>query len=388
MKILYHHRIASKDGQYVHVEEIINALRSLGHEVIVVAPQVSEKAKFGSDGGWVSKLRANLPGAVSELLEFIYSFNVFFKLCSAIIKHRPDGIYERCNLYLPSGIWAKKLFGLKLILEVNSPIYEERKKYGGIALDKLAKWSEYYVWRNADHVLPVTRVLSKYLLAQGVAEENITVVHNGIDRKRFFPGGSSRREERFKNKLTIGFVGFCREWHKLDEVMTLIAKENNRDLMLLVVGDGPVSEPLKNQAQALDLEDNFHISGLVSRDKMPHWLDQIDIAIQPAGTPWCSPLKLIEYLGTGKAIVAPDSNNIRELLTDGKNALLFNEQHPKEMVSNIQRIINDKELRQTLENNAAETIDELGLTWLQNARLIGNLFSANNPSEELSHEER
>ena len=27
MKILYHHRIASKDGQYVHIEEIIKAMK-------------------------------------------------------------------------------------------------------------------------------------------------------------------------------------------------------------------------------------------------------------------------------------------------------------------------------------------------------------------------
>jgi len=37
MKILYHHRTASKDGQAVHIEEMIDAMRSLGHEVRVVA---------------------------------------------------------------------------------------------------------------------------------------------------------------------------------------------------------------------------------------------------------------------------------------------------------------------------------------------------------------
>ena len=38
MRILYHHRTASKDGQAVHIEEMIEALRSLGHEVRIVAP--------------------------------------------------------------------------------------------------------------------------------------------------------------------------------------------------------------------------------------------------------------------------------------------------------------------------------------------------------------
>ena len=43
MKILYHHRIASKDGQYVHVEELVKALRGIGHEVVMVGPRVAEE---------------------------------------------------------------------------------------------------------------------------------------------------------------------------------------------------------------------------------------------------------------------------------------------------------------------------------------------------------
>ena len=44
MKILYHHRIASKDGQAVYIEEMIEAMRSLGHEVRVVAPTIGAQA--------------------------------------------------------------------------------------------------------------------------------------------------------------------------------------------------------------------------------------------------------------------------------------------------------------------------------------------------------
>ena len=41
MKILYHHRTRSKDGQFVHIEEMIEALRGLGHEGIVAAPMLA-----------------------------------------------------------------------------------------------------------------------------------------------------------------------------------------------------------------------------------------------------------------------------------------------------------------------------------------------------------
>ncbi|WP_165314157.1 glycosyltransferase family 4 protein [Vibrio ziniensis] len=377
MKILYHHRIASKDGQYVHVEEIIKALRKQGHDVIVVSPQLVEQSDFGSDGGWVSKLRQNVPQIISESLEFSYSIWVFCKLCYAIMKHRPDCIYERYNLFLPSGIWAKKIFQLKLLLEVNSPLYDERKKYGGIALNRIAKWSEYYAWRNADHVLPVTRVLASYIIKAGVPDSRITVLPNGIDPSLFYPSDEPNRDKEFHDKLVIGFVGFCREWHRLDQVLKLIASEENPNLMLLIVGDGPVIEQLQELARSLQLQERFHITGLVDRQNMPHWLNQIDIAIQPAVTPWASPLKLIEYLAKGKAIVAPNNPNIRELLSDDVNALLFEPENAESMIQKIREIIEDKSLRMRLQTQAHNTIKEQNLTWNHNAMRIERIFQEN-----------
>jgi hypothetical protein len=39
MRILYSHRIQSRDGQSVHVDEMVRALREAGHEVMVVGPR-------------------------------------------------------------------------------------------------------------------------------------------------------------------------------------------------------------------------------------------------------------------------------------------------------------------------------------------------------------
>jgi len=68
MRILYHHRIRSKDGQYVHIEEMIEALRALGHEVIVVGPAAIQEEDFGAEAALISTLKRSLPGAVYELM--------------------------------------------------------------------------------------------------------------------------------------------------------------------------------------------------------------------------------------------------------------------------------------------------------------------------------
>ncbi|MGF1723865.1 glycosyltransferase family 4 protein [Photobacterium nomapromontoriensis] len=388
MKILYHHRVASRDGQYVHIEAIINALKAQGHEIIVVAPEISKQPEFGDNGGWVSTLRRCLPGAITELMEFGYSFYDFILLCRAIKKHRPDVIYERYNLFLPSGIWVKMLYDLPLILEVNSPLYQERHDYTGIHFPMLARWSEYYTWRNADHVLPVSHVLAGYIYDAGVNIEQVTIIPNGIDTGHFNPHQDTKRMVQFQDKIVVGFVGFCREWHRLDAVMARIANLNNPNIHLLIIGDGPVLDDLRATAKLLHIEAQTHITGLIPRDQMPNWLAQIDIALQPAVTPWCSPLKLIEYLASGKAIVAPDAPNVKELISDNHNALLFKNGDMDSMLNTIERLIHNEALREQLQHAASETIHEKQLTWESNGLKIIQLFEQINGDKQLTVEQR
>lgn len=377
MKILYHHRIASKDGQYVHIEEIIKSLKSLGHEIILVAPRMGEDQDFGGDGGLVSKLKERLPKAVYEIIEFCYSFWAFIKLSVAIIKHKPAFIYERYNLLNPSGIWAKKLFKLPLLLEINSPLLEERSKYDGMSLKRLARWSQDYTWKNADIVLPVTDVLADYPRAVGVAESKINVIANGINTAAFIDTvHNSPLNVDTEDKTVIGFIGFCREWHGLDKIVDLLAVEGNENLFFLLIGDGPVIASLKAQAKNLNVADRMYVTGLVERVDMPKWLVPIDIALQPAVVDYASPLKMLEYMATGKAIIAPRQANIEELLQHNVNAWLFEPDSKDAFMLGLNALVKDDGLRERLSAAAKQSVLDRELTWDGNARQIITIFEA------------
>lgn len=374
MKILYHHRIASKDGQYVHVEEIINSLKKLGHDIILVAPDVAEASEFGSDGGWVDKLKEQLPKALYELLEFGYSFWVFLKLLAKVMLEKPDFIYERYNLFLPAGIWVSKLTGVKLLLEVNAPLYQERQKHNGIALTRLANWSQSYCWLNANKVLPVTDVLANYVREVGVSENKIEVIHNGINVESFYADvGLPQLPFDPVDKLVIGFVGFCRDWHGLDRVLDVMSEHDNENIIFLVVGDGPVIPQLQHQAEKLGLSEQFFVTGVVNRQEMPKWLNAFEIALQPDVVPYASPLKMIEYLAKGKAIIAPNTANIKELLDDERTALLFDASKENAFKEQLLYLCNNSERRIALGIEAENTIKEKGLTWDNNAVRICNI---------------
>jgi glycosyltransferase involved in cell wall biosynthesis len=376
MKILYHHRIASKDGQNVHVEEIVNALRSLGHEVRVVAPAQSESQEFGASVGWVSRLKAALPKALYEILEMGYSVLAYVRLAQAIREFRPDAIYERYNLFLFAGIWAKRRFDLPFILEVNAPSAEERSEHDGLVLKRIALWAQGLVWRSADFVLPVTQVLADMVAAAGVKREKLDVIANGINEEHFHRAPDQQEAKKrlgLQNKVVLGFTGFVRDWHGLDRVIRWMAGAED-NVQLLVVGDGPARGDLEKLADELGVRARTTFTGLAQRGAIPDLVAAFDIALQPAVVPYASPLKLFEYLALGCAVLAPREPNLLEVLTDRDNALLFDAATLGSFEDALERLCGDEELRCRLGQGARRSIVERGFTWRRNAERIVGLF--------------
>lgn len=379
MRILYHHRTRSKDGQYVHIEEMINALRSLGHEVIIVAPPSAETESFGSDAGAVAMLKRYLPKWFYEIMELGYALVAYRRLAQAVKQHRPDVLYERYNLFLPAGIWLKRKYKLPMLLEINAPILEERAKYDGLSLRRLARWSQAYAWRHADMVLPVTKVLGDMVQAYGVPAERIVVIPNGINGDRFDGNVdvlAAKQALGLEGQLVLGFTGFVRDWHGLDKVIDLIANDPPEALRtLLVVGDGPARAGLEQQAARLGVARRVHFTGIVERDNVAAYVAAFDIALQPAVVAYASPLKLFEYLALGKAVVAPDQPNIKEILQHEYNAILFDATDSNELALAVSRLCDDAELRSNIAINARASIIGQQLTWRENAIKVCKLFS-------------
>lgn len=377
MKILYHHRVASKDGQYVHIEEIVTSLRKLGHEVYVLEPKSVSEEQFGSDGGLVTWMKKHIPGFIYEILEFSYSIYDFFRLYRAYREFRPDGLYERYNLYFVSGVWLKKLTGIPFLLEVNAPLFQERSKYNSISQKSFAKWSENYVWLNADYVLPVTEVLAGYLKKDGVQNSRIEVIPNGVNQHRF---ANIPDKDEFKNQLglqgktVLGFTGFARKWHGLDRVVEYIASCEDINLHFLIVGDGPAIDDLKKSAQDMGVEDKLTVTGIVDRVNIAKYVSVYDIALQPDVVDYASPLKLFEYLELGIAVIAPDKDNICEILTDDESALLFDTEKDEAFIQNLKELCTDEGKRKKIAQGGQRLIVGKKLTWDCNAEKIVSLF--------------
>lgn len=375
MRILYHHRIASKDGQITHIEEMVHALRAQGHEVEIVGPDVHTRdTGQGGSAGWVGRLKAVLPAALYELAEAGYSLVAYRRLMAAVRRFRPDVVYERYALYQPAGVWASRRTGVPLLLEVNAPYAIGRRKYHGLKLGWLADAFERYTFRGADRVFPVTRVLGNMLVGMGVQPDRVRVIPNGINPEDFatLPGAEAAKAcHGLAGRTVIGFIGFVREWDQLDRIVAWLGRRPADDpAALMVVGDGPVRAELEAQAKSLGIAHKLVFTGVLPRSQVPAAAMAFDVALQTALVPYASPLCLFEYMAMGKAILAPDQPNHHEVLVKDVDCVMYDPADPAGVERRLDRMLADPEGCRRIGDAARQALHDRGYYWAGNAARV------------------
>lgn len=359
MNILYHQRTKSRDGQAVHIRELIAALRRRGHRVEEWALSAGGRGAMGSEGGALGRLLARAPRALYELGEHAYGPAVARRLAVAGRRIGADIVYERYALGNTGGLRAARRLGVPLLLEVNSPLARERAEHEMLVFRGWAERAERRLLQRADRVLAVTRVLADMLVQAGVPRPRVAVVRNGVDLSRH-----PEPVHRDGPDVVIGFTGFFRAWHRIEDLVDALADGAlPAGARLLLVGDGPARASIEARAAARGVAQRVQVTGAVAHEDVPGFVRTMDVCVQPASTPWASPLKLPEYMAAGRAIVAPDQENLREVLTHGRDALLFDPGRPAELAAAVARLARDAGLRRALGAAARETVVRERLTW-------------------------
>ena len=375
MRILYHHRTQAEDGQAVHIRALQRAFRELGHEVREFG-LVSREGKNSAPrrfSPW--SLLSRAPRFVRELAEYAYGPLVRGGLIRAAREHGAEVLYERYAFGNTAGIAAARALRIPLVLEVNSPMALELARTRGLAMPRVAERMERHIFGRADLVCVVTEVLRGMLVELGVAPERLLVTPNGVAPELYaHPDREAARRAlglaAEDGGAVLGFVGYYRDWHRLDLVLDALATPALARARLVLVGEGPAHEALARQARDAGLERRVHFAGPRAHDAIPALLPAFDVALVPAINPYASPLKLHEYLAAGLAVVAPDQPNLRECLVDGDNALLVPPGDGAALAAALARLADDGPLRARLGERARATIVERDLTWRGNARRV------------------
>jgi glycosyltransferase involved in cell wall biosynthesis len=376
MKIIYHHRTRGEDAQGIHIQSLQDAWCKLGHEVYEVSLGRAPSGKAQATNGHQkhSEGRSKLSSLLYEGLSLGYNVYGLHNLQKAIKEHHPALIYERYCLNLTAGSLAAQKYQIPFVLEVNSPLVEEMSKESGLIGRNVAQHCEKLVLERATRVVVVTDVLRRYYEAQGFDTRKFQVIHNGVDPKLFHPEVDARPvRERYhlQERCVIGFVGWARQWHRLDLLIDAFAKLPDRNrFAVLICGDGPAIAGLRAQARDLGVADTVHFSGGLDHHAIPSHIAAMDIAVLPSIPVYASPMKLFEYMAMGKAVLVPDQPNLHEVIIEGQNGMFIPKNNPHGFAQAVTELAMNPALQQKISCGAVKTIQQGKYFWTENARRV------------------
>ncbi len=366
--------VGGRKGAAAHVRGLVGALGALGHQCEILTPRPDGAQAPPAPvspvltSALAEELGEGVPKTLGRALGHLWN-NVAVEaaLDRRLREWRPDLVYERYSPFSVAGGLVARRLAVPHVLEVNAPLAWEGTRYRSQALAEASASLERAAFANAGLIVAVSRELADTLEADGVARGKILVVPNGVDTERFHPEGPAAP---VAGEFVIGFVGSLKPWHGID-VLTEAFGRLSADprVHLLVVGQGPEARRIDALAQAMP--------GRVTRvsvdhERVPDYLRAMDVAVAPypeLESFYYSPLKVLEYMATGRAIVASAVGQVAELIDDGHTGLLVPPGDAPALTAALARVLEDSVLSERLAGNA-RLAARRAHTWTQRAEAI------------------
>jgi glycosyltransferase involved in cell wall biosynthesis len=214
----------------------------------------------------------------------------------------------------------------------------------------------------------------------GIAPERIVYWPNGTDIRAFddLPTKNTTRKELSlpTDKKIIMYTGQLFEWKGVDSLLRSITMLPS-DAVLYIVGgaDSDVVRCKKEIPEANDARIVF--IPFQSHEKIPVWLNSADVLVLPntgkqkVSLYYTSPMKLFEYMASGRPIVASAIPSLQEILND-RNAVLVEPDNPEALAAGIRSVLDDAATAEKISRNAK--IDSREYTWDGRTQRIGAYF--------------
>jgi glycosyltransferase involved in cell wall biosynthesis len=231
------------------------------------------------------------------------------------------------------------------------------------------------VWRDADGYVTITRGLASELEARFGARGHLAIVPDGV---RPSAGTSLSASLRPGHRPIVAYAGHLYPWKGVDLLLEALVDLPEADG--LIVG-GHEKEPdlacVKALAEKLGIADRVTFTGLVSPPSVPPLLARATVLVLPnpasaISNRFTSPLKLFEYMESGRPIVASDLPAMREVLTPDVNAVLVAPGSAAALSTGIRRVLSNPELAARLAQTAAAGV--LDYTWARRAERLEALL--------------
>jgi glycosyltransferase involved in cell wall biosynthesis len=349
--------------------KMAQALAAAGHNVRVFAPGADPKIgwdAFASHYGLRHQFELEWIPAVGLLRSYDFSINVVKRACA----WGADLLYTR----LPQAATWAALRGLPSIFELHD-----------VPMGSMGPWllRRFLAAPGAKRLVANTQFLANKLAGDyslPKREGFLLVAPNGVDLERYAAlpqPAEARAQLKLPQAFTVGYTGHLYAGRGLELILDL-ARQLPEMRFLLVGGR---ENNVRNAREAAASLPNVTLTGFIPNAELPRYQAAADVLIMPYGqqvagssggdiAPYLNPMKMFEYLASGRPIVSSDLPILREILTE-ENAVIV-PASSEAWVAALRGLAADANRRQLLAAAARRTAEQH--TWeLRAQRLLAGL---------------
>ena len=375
MKIIYitNNRIPTEKAHGFQVIKMCEAFSNAGIEVELLAPRRFNSIKENPFSYYnireTFKIRKTFVIDLIPLSKYLGAFanfveSITFALfsLSGLSRADADVIYTRDQF---SG-WFLSFFKKRFVYEVHSfPRH--------VALYRR-------IWKKAHKIIVITSALKNLVIKEGIPENKILIAPDAVDLKIFESINADKDELRAelnlpKDSFLVGYVGKFKTLEMEKGIKTMIEAlplSGNETKMVFVGGEESEIKEYKMFSNRFNVLPQCIFISYQPHAKVIRYIKAMDALVIPFPNKphyafYASPLKLFEYMASGRPIIASDLPALREILND-KNALFFKPDDAPDLARAIKMLKSSQMLGYHLSQQALADVKEY--TWDNRARRI------------------
>ncbi|GAI10245.1 unnamed protein product, partial [marine sediment metagenome] len=201
----------------------------------------------------------------------------------------------------------------------------------------------------------------EYLIERGMVPQKIRIIGNTTDvvslneRISKFDRKFSRKELGIKKKAIL-FAGKFTKAKKIDLLLNavheLVVVRARDDILLLLLGDGPIRDELVRLSHALNIINCVRFEGVVIGGKEKYF-SAATLAVMPGS----GGLFINDCMASRLPIILSFSDGTHyDLIHNFETGILFNRDDKKDLADKIERLVDDESLRERIASNAEKLI--------------------------------
>lgn len=331
MKIVHTEASCGWGGQEIRILEESRGMIERGHEVTLLCPPESRIfAESPKRGVPVIALPIGKKGLKGVLA-----------LRRWLLDHAVDVI----NTHSSTDTWLAAV-ACQTLSEA-PPLVRTRHISAAIPNNITTRW---LYTRATRHIATTGEAIRQQLIHDnGYPAEMISSVPTGIDIRRFSVGDKIpvRRSLGLDPATNyLGIVATLRSWKGHLYLLEAFAQLDAPGWKLLIVGEGPMREPIEAKVRELALEQRVQLVG--QQDRPEEWMRALDIFCLPSYANEGVPQALLQAMLTGLPIVTTPVGAITEAAENEVSALVVEPRSAPALATALQRLMGDAELARAL----------------------------------------